>query len=48
MQKKPDPVFSFFRISTQGLSYAPSKNGQIFDFLKNSRKIEGAKYKGAP
>ena len=30
--KTRTPFFIFFRISTQGLSYALSKNGQIFDF----------------
>jgi len=30
-RKKPQAFFSFFQISIQGLSYAPSKNGQIFD-----------------
>jgi len=37
-RKNPDPFFHFFRISTQGLSYAPSKNGQILDFLKKFTK----------
>jgi len=30
-RKYPQPFFSFFQISTQGLKYAPSNNGQIFD-----------------
>jgi len=47
-QKNPRRLFYFFEFRPRGWAMPPRKMVKCLTFLKNSRKIEGAKYTGAP